>query len=61
MYRQSEKTVEQQYLPHMSSQYGGLRPTSLRSVGDFGAPMQISTGFIIIIIIIIITRIFKVA
>jgi len=28
MYRQSEKLVKQQCLPHMSSQYGELRPTS---------------------------------
>ena len=39
--------VKQQYLLHMSLQYGELRPTSawLRSVGEFGAPLQISTGF----------------
>jgi len=28
MYRQSEKPVKQQYLLHMSSQYGELRPTN---------------------------------
>jgi len=28
MYQQSEKLVKQQYLPHMSSQYGELRPTN---------------------------------
>jgi len=28
MYRQSEKLVKQQYLLHMSSQYGKLQPTN---------------------------------
>jgi len=37
-----KKTVKQQCLPHMFSQYGELR---LRSVGKYGAPQQISTGF----------------
>ena len=39
-----KKHVKQQYL-HMSSQYGELRPTSDISVYQFGAPLQISTGF----------------
>ena len=39
------KKLRQQYLPHMSSQYGELRPTS--GWDRFGclAPKQISTGF----------------
>jgi len=42
-YSQSgKKLVKQQYLPHISSQYGELR---LRSVGEFGAPQQISMAF----------------
>jgi len=41
-----KKLVQQQCLPHMSSQYGEHRPTNrLRFVGEFGAPLQISTGF----------------
>jgi len=41
-----KKLVKQQYLLHMSSEYGKLRPTNiLRSVGEFGAPQQISTDF----------------
>jgi len=40
------KIVKQQYLPHMSSQYGELRPTNgWDPLGEFGAPQQISTGF----------------
>jgi len=38
-----KKLVKQQYLLHMSSQHGELE--RLRSVGEFGAPQQISTGF----------------
>jgi len=42
------KTVKQQYLLHMSSQYGELRPTNvwdrLASL-EQRAPQQISTGF----------------
>ena len=34
-----------QWLSHMSSQYGKLRPNRLRSVGEFGAHQHISTGF----------------
>jgi len=46
MYRQWNKLVKQQYLLHMSSQYGELQPTKqLRSVKGFGAPQLISTGF----------------
>jgi len=49
MYRRSEKPVKQQYVLHMCSQYGELRPTNgseyMRSVDQFGAPQQISTGF----------------
>ena len=47
MYRQSEKKlVKQQYLLHMSPQYGELRQTSgCRSVDQFGAPLLFSTGF----------------
>ena len=42
MSRQSEKKlVKQQYLLHMFSQYG----ERLRSLGEFGVPQQISTGF----------------
>ena len=37
-----KKLVKQQYLPHMSLQYGELRPTS---GWDRAAPQQISTGF----------------
>ena len=40
-----QKLVRQQYLPHMSSQYGELRPQRMRSVWLFGTPKQISTGF----------------
>ena len=42
-----KKVCNQQYLLHMSSQYGELRPTSgrLRSIDGFGAPQQISTAF----------------
>jgi len=41
-----KKIVKQQYLLHTSSEYGELRPTNiLRSVGEFGAPQQISTDF----------------
>jgi len=40
------KLVKHQYLRHMSLQYGELRPHyRLRSVGEFEAPLQISTGF----------------
>jgi len=47
MYRQSEKTlVKQQYVLHMSPQYGELRPTNGWDwLGSFGAPQQISMGF----------------
>jgi len=46
MYRQSEKIAKRQYLFHISLQYTELRPIKdLRSVGEFGAPKQISTGF----------------
>jgi len=45
MYRQSEKKlVRQQYLLHTSPQYGTAY-LGLRSVPEFGAPQQISTGF----------------
>ena len=40
-----KKPGKQQYLTHMSSQCGELRPTMPRSTGEFGAPQQISTGF----------------
>jgi len=41
-----KKIVKQQYLPHMSSQYGELRPTSgWDQFVSFGAPQLISTGF----------------
>jgi len=44
-----KKLVKQQYLLHMSSQYGKLRPTVTAKIGwrvwDFGVPQQISTGF----------------
>jgi len=40
MYRQSAKIVKQQYLTHMSSQYGARCPCC-----EFVAPQQISTGF----------------
>ena len=36
-----KKLFKWQYLPHMSPQYGELRPT----VGEFVALQQISTGF----------------
>ena len=42
MYRQSEKIVTQQYLLHVSPQYGELRPTN--GSGVWGTE-QISTGF----------------
>jgi len=35
-----KKLVKRQYLLHMSSQYGNFGP---RTVGEFGAPQQIST------------------
>jgi len=39
MYRQSEKLVKQQYLLHMSAQYGELQPTSgLDRFGSLGYP-----------------------
>jgi len=42
-----KKLVKQQYLPHMSLQYGKLRPTSGwdRFVIVWGTPAIISTGF----------------
>jgi len=41
-----KKQVKQQYLLHMSSQYGELQHWKwLRLVGEFGASQQISTGF----------------
>jgi len=48
MSRQSEKLVKQQYVLHMSPQYGELRPTSGwdRSGSLRQAPMQISSGFV---------------
>jgi len=40
------KSVKQQYVLHMSPQYGELRPTSgWDRSGNFEAPQQISTGF----------------
>jgi len=40
-----KKLIKQQYLLHMSSQYGELTAHyQLRSVGEFGALLQISTG-----------------
>jgi len=46
MYRQSEKKlVQQQYLLHMSPQYGELRPTSgWDRFREFGAPQLLSTA-----------------
>jgi len=44
IYRQSEKLVKQQYLPHMTSQYGELRPTSVESGSLVWASEQISRG-----------------
>jgi len=41
-----KKPVKQQYFLHMSSRYGKLRRLRPnRSVGEFEAPQQISTGF----------------
>jgi len=41
-----KKRVKQQYLPHMSLQYGELRPTSgWDRSGGLGHPQLISTGF----------------
>ena len=41
-----KKLVKPQYLLHMSSQYGELRPHyRLRSIRQFGSPHLISTGF----------------
>jgi len=46
MYQQSEKLVKQQCLPHMSSQYGELRPTNgWDPFGSLGHLQEISTGF----------------
>ena len=40
MYRQSEKKlVKQQYILHMSPQYGEVRPQWLRSVREFGGTL----------------------
>ena len=45
-YWQSKKLVKQQYLPHMSLQYGKLRPTSgWDRFVSLGATQLISTGF----------------
>jgi len=41
-----KKLVKQQWLTQMSAQYGEHRPKRLRSVGEFGAPQHISTGFL---------------
>jgi len=41
MYRQSEKTVKQQYVLHMSPQYGELRPTNgWDRFGSLGHPSK---------------------
>jgi len=45
-YIDNRKTlVKQQYLLHMSSQYGELRPLTAEIGWRVGAPQQISTGF----------------
>ena len=40
-----KKTVKQQYLPHMSLQYGELRPLAAEIDSGVWAPQIISTGF----------------
>jgi len=46
MYRQSERIAKEQYLLHMSSQYGKLQPTITAEIGwRVWAPQQISMGF----------------
>jgi len=46
MYRQSEKKlVKQQYLRFSTCPHGELQPTTAEIGSDFGAPLQISTGF----------------
>ena len=40
-----KKLVKQQYLRHMSSQYGELGPLTAEIGWEFGTPQQISMGF----------------
>jgi len=44
MYRQTEKIVKQQYVPHMPSQYGEVGPLTAEIGSGFGAPHKLQRG-----------------